>query len=131
MFLVERRPGADWVAGVDTREQPLWDEHAAFMDDLFERGLVRLAGPIVDAGGDPGTTNESTSVADFVSPRGAVSTPRSARQVETSRVVSSEVPPQPAVANAASASAAATRITRRKGATREPQALRRARGRAS
>ena len=51
-FLVERVPGDEWERGVDTREQPLWDEHAAFMDDLFERGLVRLAGPIVDAGGE-------------------------------------------------------------------------------
>jgi uncharacterized protein YciI len=51
-FLVERVPGDEWERGVDTREQPLWDEHAAFMDDLFQRGLVRLAGPIVDAGGE-------------------------------------------------------------------------------
>jgi uncharacterized protein YciI len=52
VFLVERLPGDDWVPGLDTREQPLWDEHAAFMDDLFERGLVVLAGPIVDGGGE-------------------------------------------------------------------------------
>ena len=51
-FLVERTPGSDWVAGVDTRQQPLWDEHAAFMDDLFERGLVVLAGPIAGGAGE-------------------------------------------------------------------------------
>jgi uncharacterized protein len=51
-FLVERTPGSDWVAGVDTRQQPLWDEHAAFMDDLFERGLVLMGGPIAGGAGE-------------------------------------------------------------------------------
>jgi uncharacterized protein YciI len=51
-YIVERSPGADWVHGVDTREQPLWDEHAAFMDELFERGLVVLAGPIMSGAGE-------------------------------------------------------------------------------
>jgi uncharacterized protein YciI len=50
-FLVGRVPGGAWVAGVDTREQPLWDEHAAFMDELFASGVVVLAGPVVDGGG--------------------------------------------------------------------------------
>ena len=62
-FLVERVPGDEWERGVDTREQPLWDEHAAFMDDLFERGLVRLAGPIVDAGGEALVVMEGESEA--------------------------------------------------------------------
>ena len=55
--------GDEWERGVDTREQPLWDEHAAFMDDLFERGLVRLAGPIVDAGGEALSVMEGESEA--------------------------------------------------------------------
>ena len=62
-FLVERVPGDEWEPGVDTRQQRLWDEHAAFMDDLFDRGLVRLAGPIVDAGGEALVVIESESEA--------------------------------------------------------------------
>lgn len=51
MFTVFREPGSDWVVGVDTRQQPLWDEHAAFMDVLFDEGRVVLAGPFVDGQG--------------------------------------------------------------------------------
>ena len=40
LFLVFRGPGPSWVPGRPTREQPLWDEHAAFMDRLFEQGRV-------------------------------------------------------------------------------------------
>jgi uncharacterized protein YciI len=59
--MVERSPGADWVHGVDTRGQPLWDEHAAFMDDLFERGLVVLAGPIAGGAGEAVVVVEADS----------------------------------------------------------------------
>ena len=62
-FLVERLPGAEWEQGADTREQPLWDEHAAFMDGLFERGLIRLAGPILDGKGEALTVMEGDSEA--------------------------------------------------------------------
>ncbi len=62
-FLVERVPGGEWVEGLDTREQPLWDEHAAFMDDLFERGIVVLAGPIADGGGEALSVLEGESEA--------------------------------------------------------------------
>jgi len=48
LFLAFREPGPSWVPGVPTRQQPLWDEHAAFMDDLFARGHVVLAGPYAD-----------------------------------------------------------------------------------
>ena len=41
LFLVFRGPGHSWVPGTPTREQPLWNEHAAFMDRLFEQGRVR------------------------------------------------------------------------------------------
>ena len=50
-FIVEKRTGGAWLPGVDTREQPLWDEHAAFMDELFERGLIVLGGPLADGAG--------------------------------------------------------------------------------
>jgi len=62
-FLVERSPGAEWLPDLDTREQPLWDEHAAFMDDVFGRGLVVLAGPFVDGGGDAALVMEAASEA--------------------------------------------------------------------
>jgi uncharacterized protein YciI len=34
-----------------TREQPLWDEHAAFIDKLVADGLILMGGPLVDEGG--------------------------------------------------------------------------------
>ena len=36
------------MPGVPTRQQPLWDEHAVFMDGLFEEGRVVLGGPYAD-----------------------------------------------------------------------------------
>ena len=45
LYLVYRKPGPAWVAGKGTREQPHWNEHAAFMDRLFEQGRIVLAGP--------------------------------------------------------------------------------------
>jgi uncharacterized protein len=48
LFLVFRGPGRAWVPGTPTREQPLWDEHAGFMDRLFEEGRVVLGGPYAD-----------------------------------------------------------------------------------
>jgi len=35
----------------DTREQPLWDEHAAFIDRLVDDGFIWMGGPLVDEGG--------------------------------------------------------------------------------
>jgi uncharacterized protein YciI len=34
-----------------TREQPFWDEHAAFIDKLNEEGFILLGGPLEDEGG--------------------------------------------------------------------------------
>src|SRR5262249_12096267 len=34
-----------------TREQPLWDEHAAFIDRLVSDGVIFMGGPLVDEGG--------------------------------------------------------------------------------
>jgi uncharacterized protein YciI len=48
LFLMFRDPGPSWVPGLPTRQQPLWDEHAAFMDRLFEQGRIVLAGPYAD-----------------------------------------------------------------------------------
>jgi len=48
LFLVFRDPGPSWLPGVPTRQQPLWDEHAAFVDRIFDAGRIVLAGPYAD-----------------------------------------------------------------------------------
>lgn len=51
LVVVDRPAGSEWVPGKGAREQPFWDEHAAFMDDLFRRGLIALGGPFLDDSG--------------------------------------------------------------------------------
>ena len=34
-----------------TREQPFWDEHAKFIDQLVADGFILMGGPLVDEGG--------------------------------------------------------------------------------
>jgi uncharacterized protein YciI len=48
--VVRFRAGPTWVAGTP-REQPGWDEHAAFVDDLAARGIFVLGGPFADNSG--------------------------------------------------------------------------------
>jgi len=48
LFLVFRNPGPSWVPGLSSRQQPLWEEHANFMDRLFEQGRIVLGGPYAD-----------------------------------------------------------------------------------
>jgi uncharacterized protein YciI len=45
------RPGARWDPDTSVREQPFWDEHARFMDSLFEAGAIILGGPFADRSG--------------------------------------------------------------------------------
>jgi uncharacterized protein len=47
-FVIFFSPGPRWVAGKTSREQAYWDEHATFMDKLFEEGTVILGGPYAD-----------------------------------------------------------------------------------
>ena len=49
LYLVFRNPGPSWVSGVPSRQQPLWDEHAGFMDRLFNEGRIVLGGPYADS----------------------------------------------------------------------------------
>ena len=49
--IAHNRPGPRWVAGLGPREQPLWDEHAAFIDELADRGELVLGGPYEDWSG--------------------------------------------------------------------------------
>ena len=44
------KPGPNWNYEKGVREQALWDEHARFVDDLFDRGLIMLAGPFLPEG---------------------------------------------------------------------------------
>jgi uncharacterized protein YciI len=44
-------PNRDFSKG--TREQPYWDEHAAFIDQLVDDGFILMGGPLVDEGGMP------------------------------------------------------------------------------
>ena len=44
-------PGSQWNPELPVREQAYWDEHARFMDALFEAGTVILAGPFADGSG--------------------------------------------------------------------------------
>ena len=36
-----------------TREQPFWDEHVAFIDQLVEEDFILMGGPLVDEAGLP------------------------------------------------------------------------------
>ena len=45
------RHGSRWNADKQVREQAYWDDHARFMDSLFEAGTVILAGPFADESG--------------------------------------------------------------------------------
>jgi hypothetical protein len=47
-FVCMRRSGPDWDAARPLEEQSGWEEHAAFMDGLVERGFVVLGGPLAD-----------------------------------------------------------------------------------
>jgi hypothetical protein len=47
-FVCMRRSGPDWDPARPLEEQSGWEEHAAFMDELVERGFVVLGGPLAD-----------------------------------------------------------------------------------
>ena len=50
-FVVFRNSGSRWGRGTPVRQQPLWDEHAVFIDSLFDSGAIMLGGPYVDGSG--------------------------------------------------------------------------------
>jgi uncharacterized protein YciI len=51
-YLVTLARGPEWDHSRRRREQPGWDEHAAFMDALTEEGVVVLGGPLGKGDGD-------------------------------------------------------------------------------
>jgi uncharacterized protein YciI len=50
-FIAISSPGPNRDPSKGTRQQPLWDEHAAFIDQLVADGFVLMGGPLVDEGG--------------------------------------------------------------------------------
>ena len=46
-------PGPNRDRSKPTRDQPFWDEHAAFIDQLVEDGFILMGGPLVDRDGLP------------------------------------------------------------------------------
>jgi uncharacterized protein YciI len=48
--VVRWRAGPAWTSG-PPEEQPGWDEHAAFVDELVERGTFVMGGPLADYSG--------------------------------------------------------------------------------
>ena len=46
VMITSAGPNRDVTKG--TREQPLWDEHAAFIDRLVAEGFIWMGGPLVD-----------------------------------------------------------------------------------
>jgi uncharacterized protein YciI len=52
-FLTFSSVGPNRDPSKGTREQPFWDEHAAFIDQLVDEGFVLMGGPLLDEGGMP------------------------------------------------------------------------------
>ena len=49
-ILVRWRAGPAWQRG-RPEDQAGWDEHAAYVDDLIERGIFVMGGPLADSSG--------------------------------------------------------------------------------
>ena len=45
-FVLRLERGGPWDWSRDMREQDGWDEHAKFMDDLVDEGVILLGGPL-------------------------------------------------------------------------------------
>jgi uncharacterized protein YciI len=50
-FVVISSAGPKREHSKSTRQQPLWDEHAVFIDQLVAEGFIFMGGPLVDEGG--------------------------------------------------------------------------------
>jgi uncharacterized protein len=48
--IVRWRAGPAWTSG-PPEDQPGWDEHAAYIDDLIKRGIFVMGGPYADHSG--------------------------------------------------------------------------------
>ena len=52
LFVVNQIRGVAWDAAKSIRSQTLWEEHAAFMDQLTAEGFIVLGGPVGDPEGE-------------------------------------------------------------------------------
>ena len=52
LFVINQVRGEAWDASKPIRAQALWDEHAAFMDQLTADGFIVLGGPLGGAEGE-------------------------------------------------------------------------------
>ena len=52
VFAVTTARGANWDHARDISEQPFWDEHADYANDLVDRGVIILGGPVGSADGE-------------------------------------------------------------------------------
>jgi uncharacterized protein len=52
VFAVTTAKGAHWNRALGIREQPFWEEHAAFSDHLVDGGVIIIGGPIASADSD-------------------------------------------------------------------------------
>jgi len=52
-FLAFSSAGPARDSSKDTRAQPFWDEHAAFIDQLVADEFILMGGPLVDESGMP------------------------------------------------------------------------------
>jgi uncharacterized protein len=52
-FLAISSAGPNSDPSKRTREQPFWDEHVKFIDELVDDGVVLMGGPLVDERGMP------------------------------------------------------------------------------
>ena len=51
VFLAISSAGSSRDLSKGTREQPFWDEHAKFIDQLVDQGFILMGGPLEDEGG--------------------------------------------------------------------------------
>jgi uncharacterized protein len=52
-FLAVSSAGPNRDPSKGTRDQPFWDEHAEFIDQLVAEDFILMGGPLVDEGGMP------------------------------------------------------------------------------
>ena len=50
-FIVTSAAGSNRDHSRGAREQPYWDEHTAFIDQLVDEGFIVVGGPLPDEGG--------------------------------------------------------------------------------
>src|SRR3982750_283572 len=48
VFLAISSAGPNRDSSKSTREQPFWNEHAKFIDQLVDEGFILMGGPLVD-----------------------------------------------------------------------------------